>query len=150
MDRPYDDIPSRAGTHRGPGVDEEPTTSVRAPKAAYPPEEEPKPPAPAFRLYYNEREGVHRVHSWHTEPIDVTDEGYQEIGQFAHSEAGELMKRLPDRPRFYVLEDPETGDVLVEPEGDVTNWLEDGRYSQISIFGDENAAAAYADRLRNR
>ena len=147
MDRPYDSIP-RQGRHEGGDLEEEPTTSVRAQPAPHPPAREPEPPAPSFGLYYNERDGIYRIRSWHSEAPGEAETGYTTVGTYDRVDA--VVEHLPEYARFIVFENPETGEVYYDREGNITGGLAGGQYARISIFEDETAAAAYADALQNR
>ncbi|PSQ93533.1 MAG: hypothetical protein BRD52_00990 [Bacteroidetes bacterium SW_4_67_19] len=57
-----------------------------------------------------------------------------------------LDSRLPDGPRFIVLENTETGEAVVDHEGALSdNWFAGGRYDQITVFESEDEAAAYVE-----
>lgn len=142
MDRPYESIPSQ-GTHQGERVDEEPSTNVRAQPAPYPPEHEPE--APAFGLYHNEAERTYRIRPWR-------DDAPPEAG-YTHVETGgldALTSHLPESARFVVFENPETGEVYYDKQGNLTGGVPGGGFTQLTVFGDEIAAAAYADERQRR
>ena len=148
MDRPYDSIP-RQGSHAGGQHDEEPTTSVRAQPAPHPPETEP-PATPTFGLYYNEQEDVYRIRSWQSEaPSDQENaDAYRSLGTYDRIDA--LLTELPERDRFIVFENPETGEVYYDKEGNITGGLTGGQFMQVNVFRDETTAAAYAESRQRR
>lgn len=143
-------VPHTPGVHRGGDIDEEPTTSVRAPMPPDPHSEEGRSSSSRHRLFYNEEEGTYRVISWHVEPIDVADPNFREVGSYSHDELDELVAHLPEREHYIVLENPETGEVVVQREQLLNNWLSDGQYMQLTVFTDEQAALAYADDRRQQ
>lgn len=147
MDRPYDDIPQQ-GRHQGRPVEEEPSTSVRTEPAPHPPEREPEPPHPAFGLYFNEAEGIYRIRSWQDEPPIDAEAGYTEVGTYDRLDA--LAPQLPEYARFIVFENPETGEAFYDKQGNITNWMPDERFVQVTLFRDETAAAAYVDTRRKK
>jgi hypothetical protein len=74
--------------------------------------------------------------------------GFREISR--HSSAQEMSDaldgRLPDGPRFLVLENTQTGEAVFDHESALSdNLFAGGRYDQVTIFESENEAAAYVD-----
>jgi hypothetical protein len=167
---PDDDIPLQ-GTHPGDGPDDPLTSSVRA--------QQPPDPAPRaervedeaeigaakneeadeaprdlgeYRLSRDPASGRHRVSLRPpAEEGESPGGGFRELSRYSSpqdmSEA--LEERLPDGPRFVVLENSETGAVRYDQNvalgGD---WLVGGRYDQATVFEREEEAAAYVEKRR--
>lgn len=144
MDRPYDSIP-RTGRHGGEQRDEEPSSSVRAPDAPHPPAREPERPAPAYHLYHNEAEGIYRIHSWQAEAPGAPEgeADYRPVGRYDAVDA--LIEQLSDQARYVVFENSETGDVYYSSEQNLTSWATDDRFDRVTVFNDNEAAAAYVE-----
>ena len=143
MDRTYENIPQQ-GQHQGAGVREDLSTSVRAEPAAYPPEHDRGAPPTAFELYHHEAEGVYRIRAGSAEAPHDTDPHYAHQGRYDHID--QLAAQLPEYARFLVFENPTTGEAFYDKQGNVTNWTPSDGFVQVSVFRDESAAAAYADR----
>lgn len=150
-DRLYNNLP-RQGRHQGQRADEEPTTSVRAQPAP-----RPEPPTNtvssprAYRLDRHKEEGHYRVHSWSSEAMEPPPAPeYEEVDRFDRFPAlTQHVSAMDEPPRFIVLENSETGEVYYDHERDLSdNWAEEGAFDQATVFTDEPAAAAYADRRR--
>jgi len=159
MDRPYDSIP-RQGKHLGEDVHEESTTNVRAQEAA-PPDADAKvrehdtkdDPAAASAsgpgevlFSRDDASGRYRIRRGRTASGAEEDDGFQELGRARDDEsATSLFDQLPEGPLFVVFENMETGEVFYDRDSDLAgNWDGDGEFDQVTIFGDEEAAAEYA------
>ncbi|PSQ71810.1 MAG: hypothetical protein BRD38_00730 [Bacteroidetes bacterium QH_9_67_14] len=95
-----------------------------------PPAEESETPAPQGHDPQEAR-GDFREISRHSSPREMSDA---------------LDSRLPDGPRFIVLENTETGEAVVDHEGALSdNWFAGGRYDQVTVFESEDEAAAYVE-----
>lgn len=145
-DRPYDDIPRTGGAHRKQIDEEHSGLNVRAPFPPSPEQQENAPSAPAaFQLSFNESTGAYRVRAWKDE-VGACEAGYGEVSR--HQTRQELAASLEDVAPgrgFVVLESSETGEVFVEQEVNLRDdWTQDGRFDQITLFEDEEAASAYA------
>lgn len=135
MDRPYDDIP-RQGRHQGGRIDEEPSTSVRAP---LPPDDR------RYALLRNAAEGTYRIHPFRGDsPAEAA--GYEPVGHYASFE--DLAPHLPDEAAYVVLENAETGEAYMDRADNLSSWPTDGDVDQVTLFADETAAAAYVDRRK--
>lgn len=150
MDRPYDDIP-RQGEHLGESLDQEPTTNVRAQKPARP--SEPSGESEAFfQFSYNKAEGLYRIRRRQRESEAAPEDGYKEIDRIPEGETlTDIVEQLTDKPRFVVFENLDSGDVFFDRESDLSeDWTGDGRFDQVTIFEDEDEAAAYAERREEK
>ena len=148
MDRQYDSIP-RQGRHLGSDISEEPTTSVRAQEAV-----KPRPQSEAGGVIvaaYNESEGRYRVRRWANAARVVPEEGYEEVRRLPEGASAEdLRADAPERGRFVVLENTQTGEVYFDRKSALSdNWTDNGRYDQVTLFDDEESAASYADSRKN-
>lgn len=148
MDRQYDSIP-RQGRHRGSKLSEEPTTSVRAQEAVKPrPENEA---AGVMVGAFNKAEGRYRIRRWASSANVTLDKGYEEVRRYPESASlDDLRADAPHGGRFVVLENTRTGEVHFDRQSELSdNWTNKGRYDQVTLFADEESAAAYADSRKN-
>lgn len=139
----YDSIPT-AGTHRGPEQPHDPDGSVRAPASddATSDDAGDVTNADAHRLQLVQAPDQS---SYHLRPFDESrplERGHVEIGQF--DEVGAALQALPTLPRFVVLENPDTGEMRLTQDSDLTaNWTDGGRFDRITLFEHESDAATY-------
>lgn len=142
----YPNIP-RQGHHRADADVRKTGTSVRAqPAPDRTADAEASAPAPTYQLSYHKGRGAYRLRSWTSADIAAPEEGYDELGRFQKAEFTAALEQLPDRPRFIVFENTETGETLFGRESNLSdNWTAEGRFDQVTIFDSEDAAAAYAD-----
>lgn len=168
---PGEDIPLQ-GTHQG-DTDDPVTSSVRGqeppdptPGAEHVEEEEPdveddegaSPEGASsdrpddlgtYQLSHDPETGRHRVRL--RPPAEETpspSRDFQELSR--HSSPQEMSEalgeRLPDGPRYVVLENTETGETHFDRQGELSGgWFSEGRFDQVTVFDSEDEAAAYAD-----
>jgi hypothetical protein len=143
----HDDL-APTGTYTGPapkhedrGTDE--GTVVRAPKA----EDDRDPNAKVERtvqLSHSADRSRYRLRGWMEGIADDAD--YTELGRHQEGELAQALEQLPDKPRFVVFENTETGEVYLDRESNLgNNWTGGGKFNQVTMFEDETDAAAYAD-----
>lgn len=158
-DRSYDSIP-RQGEHQGGEVREEASTNVRAQEAAPPPVDEEivkssragaADPESEFsggiiQFSHRETDGLYRIRRWRSEPDTKAADEFEELEQLPGGEPMTgLYEQLPDGPMFVVFENSDSGEVFFDADSDLGgDWTGDGRFDQVTIFRDEQAAAAYA------
>lgn len=121
--------------------------NVRAPKPPGAPSGKTRPAAdPIFQLAFNEGDACYRVRAWKDE-VDPCEGGYREVGRYnSPKELLGALDEIPADPGYVVLENSTTGEVHVEREYNLTdNWTQGGRFDQITLFTDEEAAFRYAD-----
>lgn len=150
MDRSYDSIP-RQGEHLGRDLNEEPTTNVRAQEAREPTAKEPADDG-IVQCAYNESEKHYRVRLWPEETEITVGEGYKEVGRAPDgAPLSDLFDEFPEKPHFVVFENQETGEVYFERDNELSdNWTADGRFDQVTVFEDEEAAASYAESRQKK
>jgi hypothetical protein len=151
MDKPYADIPA-AGRHRGSQTGTETGSSVRAPEPLDPRQAQGHPVAITYQHLVSEAQGTHRlrrISSAHTpEPV----RGYTEMGRYTSiGELRRVLDQFRDQQRFVVFENTATGEVYYDDESNVhDNWTGDGQFDVVTVFEDENQAAAYIDERQKR
>lgn len=147
MDKPYKNIPRQGSLPNVEGgPDHKTTTSVRAQPA--PDATRPSGPASAtYQLLHHEEEGQYRLRAWKPDAEITATGGYAELKRYTtQKELTAGLEELPDEPRFIVLENTETGEVYFGRENNLSDdWMEGGRFDQVTLFGDETEAAAYAE-----
>lgn len=164
---PDDDIPLQ-GTHPGAGPDDPLTSNVRA--------QQPPDPAPRakrveeeaetgaaneeapddlgdYRLSHDPASGRHRMSLRPpAEEGETPGGGFRELSRHSSPQdmSDALQERLPDGPRFVVLENTETGAVRYDRDTALDDdWLAEGRYDQATVFEREEEAAAYVEKQRD-
>ncbi len=148
MDRPYDNIP-RQGEHLGRDHDEEPTTNVRAQEAVKPTSAE-SADGGVIQHLYNETEGRHRIRRWPNASEITAVPGYEETQRIPEGKSlTDIFEALSGQDQYVVLENVESGKVHFDRNTELSeNWTGNGEYDQVTIFHDEEAAAAYASSRR--
>jgi hypothetical protein len=155
MPTSHDDL-APTGSYSGPPIPEDrPGTDqgavVRAPKA----EDERDTSQPADRtvqLSFSAEQSRYRLRGW-LEGMDADDpDGYTELRRCSEGELAQALEHLPDKPRFVVFENTDTGEVFLGRENNLgDNWTGGGKYDQVTLFEDETDAADYAkSRQDNR
>ncbi len=144
----HDDL-APTGTYNGPapkhedrGTDE--GTVVRAPKA----EDDRDPnaqPERTVQLSHNADRSRYRLRGWMEGMTDYP--GYTELGRHPEGDLAQALEGLPDKPRFVVFENTETGEVYLDRENNLgDNWTGGGKFDQVTLFEDETDAAEYAEQ----
>ncbi len=147
MEKPYADLTTE-GTHRGDVDAKHSGMNVRAPQ----PEDVTASGSPVkrtFRYSQNEESGARRI-AWQAEgDVPTPDEGYTPMGSFTSmDELGQKFAWMHEsRNRYAVFENSETGERKMLNETDLSgDWTAGGQYDRVTVFDDENAAAAFVDK----
>jgi hypothetical protein len=143
MSRQYDDIPVQ-GQHRKGAHHEETSTNVRAQQPVLHLDHSNQG-SPEHHLSNDESARTYRIKLW--QDGDVSGQVFADLGSAStEDEYRRIMERLPDQPRFLVFENSETGDVYYDREGALGgDWTGGGQFTQVTIFNEESAAAAYVE-----
>jgi hypothetical protein len=144
-DRPYPQVPRDGGIHRE-DVDVDTGQTVRAPKPPLKSDAGPHPPK-MVQLLYNRAKGLYRLRAWRVEDVPAQVDDYEEMSRFRPDDTfTTVLEELPDKPRFVVFENTDTGEVYYGRENNLSdNWMQGGRFDQVTVFDDATIAAAYAD-----
>jgi hypothetical protein len=144
-DRSYPRVPREGGIHRD-DVDAESGQTVRAPEPPLKSDAGPNPPK-TVQLLYNRANGLYRLRAWRVEDVPTQVDDYEEMSRFSPDDTfTAVLEELPDKPRCVVFENTETGEVFFGRESNLSdNWMQGGRFDQVTVFDDPTVAAAYAD-----
>lgn len=145
-DRPYPRVPRDGGVHRPDDSDIEGSQTVRAPEPPLKSDAGPAPPA-TVQLLHNKAKGLYRLRAWRDEDVPTEVDDYTEMNRFGPDDTlTSVLEEMPDKPRFVVFENTETGEVFYGRESNLSdNWMQGGRFDQVTLFDDATVAAAYAD-----
>ncbi len=90
----------------------------------------------------------YRLRGWMEGLTD--DPGYTELGRHDEGELAQALEQLPDKPRFVVFENTDTGQVYLDRENNMgSDWTGGGQFDQVTLFEDETDAAAYAEERQS-
>lgn len=145
MARIYDSIPRAGGRHRVPIEGWHSGLNVRAER---PPiradgtsEEQARP---TYQLVFNESKRMYRVRPWQ-DAAPQGDADFTEVAAIdSDSALVDAVSNLPAPAPYVVFENSATGEVFYDGEYSIgRNWTQDGRFDQITMFDNEEEAAAY-------
>lgn len=144
MARPYDYIPRAGGPHRKSIAEAHSGLNVRAQFATPPRMQRFAKAEPSLVLSFNESAGSYRIRRGRGAAADAG--GFREMSRYkTEAELAESLGETAENLNYVVLEDTSTGEVFVETEVNLRgDWTQDGRFDQITLFRDEEAATAYA------
>ncbi len=144
----HDDL-APTGSYNGPDPKHEDSSSddgteVRALEA-----EDDRDPNAAVeqtvQLSHSADRSRYRLRNWREGLADYP--GYTELSRHPKGELAQALEQLPDKPRFVVFENTDTGEVYLDRENNLgDNWTGDGKFDQVTLFEDETDAAEYAEK----
>lgn len=149
MSEPYEDIPQE-GEHLTDDSEHVSGFNVRAQKPPAADEYDGEPAGSVYRLSHSEGKGHYRVQTWTPGEVGQLEEGYAERGRYTSAEdLHQAVGELGEKPQYVVFENTERGDVYFDPQNSLSdNWTAGGTFDQMTLFTDENEAAAFAERRR--
>ena len=103
-----------------------------------------------YQLSHDPASGHHRVRLRPpAEEAQSPGGGFRELSRHSSPEEMNeaLQEQLSEGPRFVVLENTETGETFFDREDELSDdWFAGGQFDQVTVFENEDDAAAYADR----
>jgi hypothetical protein len=140
------------GRYTGPDIEKERPGTDEGVVQRYPrAEDDPKGDHPVGRmvqLSHDADRARYRLRRWREGQAD--SERYTELGRHHEDDLAQALEQLPDKPRFVVFENTDTGEVYLDRENNMgSNWTGDGRFDQVTLFEDETDAADYANERQD-